>query len=74
MWVLDVAQGLWSQVLRVYQCSWTYNVHNTCMSVMSVVVTEQGLVILLGLTLLAQEACMYVCGITNQLWMKTTTV
>ena len=47
----------------VYQCSWTYNVHNSCMSVMSVVVTEQGLVILLGLTLLAQalEACMYVC-------------
>ena len=45
----------------VYQCSWTYNVHNTCMSVMSVVVTEQGLVILLGLTLLAQEACMYIC-------------
>ena len=27
---------------------------------MSVVVTEQGLVILLGLTLLALEACMYV--------------
>ena len=45
----------------VYQCSWTYNVHNTSMSVMSVVVTEQGLVILLGLTLLAQEACMYIC-------------
>ena len=41
----------------VYQCSWTYNVHNTCMSVMSVVVTEQ------GLTLLAQEACMYVCDL-----------
>ena len=28
---------------------------------MSVIITEQGLVIQLGLTLLAQEACMYVC-------------
>ena len=45
----------------VYQCSWTYNVHNTCMSVMSVVVTEQGLVILLSLTLLAQRPVLFVC-------------